>query len=225
MQSNILFYSDPLLNTPLLLHPLYPRLPPSSPLPPPSYPLQVKKTNRRHHNELPQTYGESKYICTVWIRPTENLLTHPKTSYRINEFWSDQCWCTALSLPFRSELTNEWWILWTSNRNRCHDLTKSCGSRKLVCTVWIRRTDNFLQHLMESIRTNERWTDQCQRIIAQHHTNNYKFGDWTQNNILDLMGYWLLRLGPMIANITKFLLIHEIGWKVYRRITHVMPLY
>ena len=38
------------------------------------------------HN-LTQTYRERKIVCPVWIQPTDNFLTHPRTSFRINERW------------------------------------------------------------------------------------------------------------------------------------------
>ena len=41
--------------------------------------------------ELPQTCGVSKSICPIWIRPTDNFLTHSRTSSSINEIWSRKC--------------------------------------------------------------------------------------------------------------------------------------
>ena len=41
---------------------------------------------KRHPcHDLPQTCGGRKSVCPVWIRPTENLQSHPMTSFRINE--------------------------------------------------------------------------------------------------------------------------------------------
>ena len=40
--------------------------------------------NLHPRNNLPQTCGVRKLVCTVWIRPTDNFLTHPMTSFRIN---------------------------------------------------------------------------------------------------------------------------------------------
>ena len=42
------------------------------------------------HN-LPQTYRGSKYVCTIWIRLTENFITHPRKNFRINKSWSSKC--------------------------------------------------------------------------------------------------------------------------------------
>ena len=33
----------------------------------------------------------SKSVCPVWIRPTANLQSYPRTFFRINEHWSNQC--------------------------------------------------------------------------------------------------------------------------------------
>ena len=43
--------------------------------------------NRHSNHDLPQTCGGRIYICQVWIRPTENSLKHPRTSFSINEHW------------------------------------------------------------------------------------------------------------------------------------------
>ena len=43
--------------------------------------------NRHPRHDLPQTFGGMESTCPVWIRPTENLLTHPRKSFRINELW------------------------------------------------------------------------------------------------------------------------------------------
>ena len=46
--------------------------------------------NRHLFRNLLQTCAGSKSICPVWIRPTENLLPHPRTSFSINELWSNK---------------------------------------------------------------------------------------------------------------------------------------
>ena len=46
--------------------------------------------NRHPRQDLPQTYRVIKYVYLVCIRPTGNLLTHPTTSFRINERWSNK---------------------------------------------------------------------------------------------------------------------------------------
>ena len=45
--------------------------------------------NRHPCHALPQTCRGGKSICPVCIRLTENFLTLPRTSFGINEFWSD----------------------------------------------------------------------------------------------------------------------------------------
>ena len=47
-----------------------------------------KNCNPRH--DLPQTFGGRKSVCLVWLQPTENLQSHPRTSFRINERYSDK---------------------------------------------------------------------------------------------------------------------------------------
>ena len=105
---------------------------------------------------------------------------------------------------FRSELVNNWLILCTHNRHSRHNLPQAWGASKYVCPVWIRPTDNLLLQLSTSIMINKRWSDQCQSTTTQKHTNNSKLGYWTRNHTLSLMGYWELRLGPVISNIANF---------------------
>ena len=47
--------------------------------------------NRHPHHDRSQTCGGSKSVCPVWIWPTDNFLTHTRTSFKINECWSGQC--------------------------------------------------------------------------------------------------------------------------------------
>ena len=68
-----------------------------SPLP---SPWQVKMTNWNPHHNLPKTCRGRKSICPICVSPTDNFQTHPSTSFRINELWSDQCHCTDPLLPF-----------------------------------------------------------------------------------------------------------------------------
>ena len=42
-------------------------------------------------HDIPQAYRRSKSVCTVWIRPKENLQSHPRTSISINEILFNQC--------------------------------------------------------------------------------------------------------------------------------------
>ena len=43
--------------------------------------------NRQPCHNLIRACGGGKSVCLVWIRPTENLQSHPRTSFRINERW------------------------------------------------------------------------------------------------------------------------------------------
>ena len=36
---------------------------------------------------LTKAYGGSKYVCPVWILPTDDLLSYPRKSFRINVRW------------------------------------------------------------------------------------------------------------------------------------------
>ena len=47
------------------------------------------KKRNPHHN-LPQSCRGFKYVCAVWIHPTDNLQSHLRTSSSINEIWSDK---------------------------------------------------------------------------------------------------------------------------------------
>ena len=103
---------------------------PSSSAPPTLSPWHVKMTSITPRQELPQTCWVIKLVYPVWIRPTDNLKSHPKTSFRINWRWSDQCQCTAPLTHFISELINNWWILCTTNRHSIHNVPQACGSSK-----------------------------------------------------------------------------------------------
>ena len=50
--------------------------------------VQLKNWNPLH--KLPQTCGGRKYICPVWIWCTDNLLSHLRTSFRINNIWPNK---------------------------------------------------------------------------------------------------------------------------------------
>ena len=92
-------------------------------------------TKNRHpcHN-LPQDCRGSKYVFPVWIRPTENLQSHPRTSFRINEHWynkydTHKSTINKISLERRprrrfyikqnkTPKNNTWWINnWINNNN------------------------------------------------------------------------------------------------------------
>ena len=46
--------------------------------------------NRNPWHDPSQTCGGSKTVCPVLIRPTEYFLTHPRTSFMINEWWTNK---------------------------------------------------------------------------------------------------------------------------------------
>ena len=47
----------------------------------------VQQQNWYLRHEHPQTCGGSQSICMVLKRPTDNLQSHPRKSFRINEYW------------------------------------------------------------------------------------------------------------------------------------------
>ena len=50
--------------------------------------------NHKHgqpRHDITQAWGGRKYVCPVWIKPTDNFQSHLSTSFRINEFWSNVC--------------------------------------------------------------------------------------------------------------------------------------
>ena len=51
---------------------------------------QVQSQNRHPFHDLPQPCGGIKAVYPVWIWPTANFLTQPRTSFRINEHWSNK---------------------------------------------------------------------------------------------------------------------------------------
>ena len=49
--------------------------------------ITVKTTKKHHHcNEITQTRRGSKSVCAIWIRLTDSLLIHTRTSFMINVF-------------------------------------------------------------------------------------------------------------------------------------------
>ena len=51
---------------------------------------QVESQNRNHQHGLPQTWVEIKSVCSVWIWPTGNLITQPRSISGFNELWSSK---------------------------------------------------------------------------------------------------------------------------------------
>ena len=132
--------------------------------------------NQPPHHNLPQTCrGRGGSVCPVWIRPTENFQLHPRTSFRINEHWSNKynthkSTINKISLNkelegnFRSRNSINWSKqVWTPNRNPRHDLPQTLGGRKFVCPVWIRPTDNLQSYPRTSCGFNKRLSDQCEQ--------------------------------------------------------------
>ena len=51
---------------------------------------QVWTTNQNPQQNLPQACRGRKSVCLVWICPTDNFLSHTRTSIRINNQWYDK---------------------------------------------------------------------------------------------------------------------------------------
>ena len=76
------------------------------------------KKNRHPCHELPKTCGGRKSVYLVWIRPTDNLVTHPRRIFRINECQSNRYdtykpGINKISLGWRT-----WWIFYTKKINK-----------------------------------------------------------------------------------------------------------
>ena len=50
---------------------------------------RLKHKKLHPHHNIHQTCGGRKYVYLVWMRPIDNFLTHPSTSFRINKLWSN----------------------------------------------------------------------------------------------------------------------------------------
>ena len=74
-----------------------------------------KINNQNPHRYLPQTYEGRKSVCTVSIRPTEDLLTHMRTSFRINKLWSNKYY-THKSIINKKRLEQRTWRIFYANQ-------------------------------------------------------------------------------------------------------------
>ena len=68
--------------------------------------------NKNQHplHDLPQTCGGSKSVCTGSIRPTENFQSHLRTSFSINERWSNKYYTHKLTTNKRRIEQKTWRI-------------------------------------------------------------------------------------------------------------------
>ena len=129
-------------------------------------------------HDLTQTRRERKSLCPVWIRPTDNLQSHPRTSFRINICWSDKydTHKSKIKKGLEEEIERVLRLrkainwseqVWTLNRHPHHDLPQTCGGRKYICLFLIQPTDNFQTHPRTSYSINECWYNQCKKIDQQ----------------------------------------------------------
>ena len=76
------------------------------------------KKNRKPRHNLPETCGGRKSVCLVWIRLTDIFLTHTRTTFWINEFWSNK-YDTYKSTVNKVWLEKRTWRrFWTKQRNQ-----------------------------------------------------------------------------------------------------------
>ena len=120
---------------------------------------------------LPQTCGGRKFVCQVWMRPTDNFQKHSLWS---NKYYTHKSKSTKEGLKkelggyFRPrEAINLSKQLWTPSRHPHHDLPQTCRGSKSVCPVWIWPMKNFLTYTGTSLKINRRWSDQCEQIGQQ----------------------------------------------------------
>ena len=101
-----------------------------------------RKKNWHPCHDLPQKWGGSKSVFTVWMCPTDDFITHQSTGLRINEWWCSK-WKTqnskiknkALNEEIEGSFLSSKAIncckqVWISNRNPQHDLPQTCGGSK-----------------------------------------------------------------------------------------------
>ena len=81
----------------------------------------------------------SKYICLVWIRSTENLPTHPRTSFSINDCWSNK-YDAHKSIFFKA---------WTKNLEEILDQSKKSIQAKKSGHPTCNLATTFQRHAVE----------------------------------------------------------------------------
>ena len=64
----------------------------------------------------PQTCGRRKYVYTVWIRRTNKFLTCLRTSFSINERWSNKYY-THKSKIIKGRLERKTWLIFYINQS------------------------------------------------------------------------------------------------------------
>ena len=127
--------------------------------------------NRHPHHDLTQTCMGSKYICPVLIYPTENFLTHPKKSFRINERWTSK-WKTQMSTMNRRRLKQRTWMIFyikQSDKFMQTSLnTQPSPSPQTSTNLWMKQirmsslytaNKKFTIHPRTSFSINELWFD------------------------------------------------------------------
>ena len=74
--------------------------------------------NRHSNQDFPQTCRGSKSVFPVWIRTTENLITHPMKSFRINEWWSNKYDTHNSTINKRRLERRNWWKFYIKQSNK-----------------------------------------------------------------------------------------------------------
>ena len=109
--------------------------------------------NRHPCHELQPTCGGSKSICTVWIRPTEDFLTHLGTSFSIREHWSNKYYTHKPKINKRRLGWITWRIFYINQRNQ---LTWTILNTQPVPSPWSSTNLQGKQILKSNLDTSHR---------------------------------------------------------------------
>ena len=68
-------------------------------------------------HDLTKTWRRGKSLCLVWIRPTDNYITHPRKRFTKNEHWPNK-WNTQKSTIKKRLERRTWRILYIRQTNQ-----------------------------------------------------------------------------------------------------------
>ena len=78
----------------------------------------IMNKNRHPYHNLPKTCRGRNSVCTVCIRNTENLLTQPRISLRINERWYNKYDIKKSTINKRRLEQRTWWRFFVKQGNK-----------------------------------------------------------------------------------------------------------
>ena len=166
----------------------------------------MKSQNRHPRHDLTQTWWGSRYVCPVWIHPRKIILTHPRTSFRINE-------CHSSKYDTHKSTTNKRRIEWITWRifytNKINQLKQTSLNtlpepfpqpstnlqRKKICMSSLDTTHKHFfnapevkfqdqQTLIWSILTNRSPINETKLITKTPNKNTWWIINWRNNNNL-----------------------------------------